>query len=220
MSLKCDQQKGGGLTMGNPALVKDPYNIVIAGVGGQGNVMLSRVLGNMMSRRGFNVTIGETFGASQRGGSVMSHLRVSSEMSWSPQIPQGRAHFIMALEPIEAIRVLRDYGNPDVKVLCNSRAIHPMGVIAGERDYPSMENLKTWIRDLSGMFWFVEATNAALELGDPILGNIVILGALAEVCELPILREDFEVVISEILPQGKVETNLRAFDQGLKMVKN
>jgi len=80
-------------------LAKDPYNLIITGVGGQGNVMASRVLGNMMVKGGFHVTIGETFGASQRGGSVMSHLRISKEGSWSPQIPRGQADFIIALEP-------------------------------------------------------------------------------------------------------------------------
>jgi indolepyruvate ferredoxin oxidoreductase beta subunit len=206
--------------MGSLSLVHDPYNIVIAGVGGQGSVMASRVLGNTLSRQDLYVTIGETFGASQRGGSVMSHLRISSETSWSPQIPQGRAHFIVALEPIEAIRVLKDYGNPDTQVLCNTRAIHPVGVIAGDLDYPSIEDLKTRLRELSSVFWFVDATDAALELGDPILGNIMMLGALADVCELPILREDFEAVISENVPAEKVEINLKAFDQGLKLVRN
>ncbi len=94
-------------------LAKDPYNIVITGVGGQGNVMASRVLANMLVRRGFKVTIGETFGMSQRGGSVMSHIRVSPTAVWSPQIPKGRADLIVAIEPLEAIRVLLDYGNPD-----------------------------------------------------------------------------------------------------------
>lgn len=118
------------------APIRDPYNIVITGVGGQGNVMASRVLANMLVRRGFTVTIGETFGMSQRGGSVMSHIRVSSTAVWSPQIPKGRADLIVAIEPIEAIRVLIDYGNPAVKVLVNMRPIYPVGVITGEAEYP------------------------------------------------------------------------------------
>jgi len=205
--------------MGTISLLNDPYNMVITGVGGQGNVLTSRVLGNMMNRRGLFVTIGETFGASQRGGSVMSHLRISSKTSWSPQIPRGKADFVLALEPIEAIRVLRDYGNPETKALCNSRAIHPVGVIAGDLDYPSIQDLKAWMNQLTGKFWFVDATDAALELGDSILGNVVMLGALAEVCELPIRREDFEAVISENLPAEKVDENLKAFDQGLELAR-
>ena len=68
----------------------DPYNVIITGVGGQGNVMASKVVGNMLSQKGFRITIGETFGASQRGGSVMSHLRISRGRSWSPLISKGR----------------------------------------------------------------------------------------------------------------------------------
>jgi indolepyruvate ferredoxin oxidoreductase beta subunit len=67
------------------SLLKDPYNIIITGVGGQGNVMSSRILGSMLAGKGFYVTIGETFGPSQRGGSVMSHLKISGKSSWSPQ---------------------------------------------------------------------------------------------------------------------------------------
>ena len=118
--------------MKNKALRKDPYNIVITGVGGQGNVMASRVLANMLVRSGFRVTIGETFGMSQRGGSVMSHIRVSSTAVWSPQIPKGRADLIVAIEPVEALGVLTDYGNPTVKVLVNMRPIYPVGVITGK----------------------------------------------------------------------------------------
>ena len=72
-------------------LEHDPFNIIITGVGGQGNVLASRLVGDMLSRQGFDVTIGETFGASQRGGSVMSHLRISKNGACSPQIPLGKA---------------------------------------------------------------------------------------------------------------------------------
>jgi indolepyruvate ferredoxin oxidoreductase beta subunit len=111
--------------MENARLKNDPYNLIITGVGGQGNVLASRMVGDMLSQLGFYVTIGETFGASQRGGSVMSHLRISAASTFSPQIPRGRAHMIVALEPTEAIRVLRDYGNPEVGVLCNTRPSSP-----------------------------------------------------------------------------------------------
>ncbi|MBW2284109.1 MAG: 2-oxoacid:acceptor oxidoreductase family protein, partial [Deltaproteobacteria bacterium] len=108
-------------------LTNDPYNVIITGVGGQGNVLASKVLGNILASRGLDVTIGETFGASQRGGSVMSHLRISATSSWSPQIPQGMAHVIIAIEPIEALRVLSVYGNPETLVISNDRPVHPVG---------------------------------------------------------------------------------------------
>jgi len=206
--------------MGKVPLVHDPYNMIITGVGGQGNVTASQVLGNMMSREDLYVTIGETFGASQRGGSVMSHLRVSSETSWSPQIPRGRAHMIMALEPIEALRVLVDYGSPETKVLCNSRPIYPVGVIAGDMEYPSQPDLRTYLEELTEAVWIVDATDAALRLGDPILGNIVMIGALERVGELPIRREDFKSVIAQILTADKIDMNLKAYDRGTELMRN
>ena len=125
-----DSKKGGGIDMVSSGLSSDPYNVIITGVGGQGNVMASRVLGNMLSLKGLFVTIGETFGASQRGGSVMSHLRISAASSFSPQIPKGKAHMVVSLEPTEAIRVLKDYGNSQTMALCNTRPIHPVGAAA------------------------------------------------------------------------------------------
>jgi len=124
-------------------------NIIITGVGGQGNVMASRVLAGMLVNAGYVVTIGETFGMSQRGGSVMSHLRVSSKSVLSPQIPQGNADIVIALEPVEALRVLTKYGNPDVAVLTNSRMVYPMGVITGEFTYPTIEEVKSMFEKIS-----------------------------------------------------------------------
>ena len=200
--------------MTNRQLEKDPYNIVITGVGGQGNVMASRVLANMLVRRGYKVTIGETFGMSQRGGSVMSHIRVSPTAVWSPQIPKGTADLIVALEPIEAIRVLADYGNPSVKVLVNLRAIYPVGVITGEDEYPSITVIRDTITALTAQARFLAATDEAIRLGNPILGNIVMIGAVAGLGILPIDRGLFETVIREGMPAARVEVNLRAFAIG------
>ena len=169
-------------------LAKDPYNIVITGVGGQGSVMASRVLSNMLVKKGFKVTIGETFGMSQRGGSVMSHIRVSRAAVWSPQIPKGMADLIIALEPIEAIRVLSDYGNPSVKVLVNLRPICPVGVITGEDEYPPEAKIRETVAALAMEARFLPATEEAIRLGNPILGNIVMIGAVAGLGVLPLDR--------------------------------
>jgi len=199
-------------------LEKDPYNIVITGVGGQGNVMASRVLANMLVRRGYRITIGETFGMSQRGGSVMSHIRVSMLGQWSPQIPRGKADMIVALEPIEAIRVLMNYGNRGVKVLTNTRAVYPVGVITGELTYPSSEEIENTLRSLTASAWFLDATGGAVRLGNPILSNIIMIGAVAGTGELPIDRGDFQDVIARTLTQDKLAVNLQAFDIGAEMV--
>ena len=199
-------------------LSKDPYNIIITGVGGQGNVLGSRVLSNMLVRKGYYATIGETFGASQRGGSVMSHIRVSAKSTWSPQIPRGRADLIIALEPVEAIRVLMIYGNQKVMVLVNTRPIYPVGVIAGELEYPPLKDIKASVKELSSTALFIDATDEAIKLGNSILANIIMIGAATRMFEFPIDREDFNQVILRSLPASKLDVNLKAFDMGAGMV--
>jgi indolepyruvate ferredoxin oxidoreductase beta subunit len=205
--------------MKNVNLPDDPFNVIITGVGGQGNVMASWVIGNMLARRGLQVTIGETFGASQRGGSVMSHLRISKESSWSPQIPRGKCHLVISLEPTEAVRVLANYGNPDITVLCNTRPVHAIGVISGDQEYPSMEKIKSWIAELSKECWFLDATAKAMELGNPIFGNIMMIGAAAGLGALPVDRKNFADVITETMPADKLELNLKAYDLGVQMTR-
>lgn len=201
-----------------PKLIQNPYNVIITGVGGQGNVMASRILGNMLSRTGLNITIGETFGASQRGGSVMSHVRVSTDSTWSPQIPKGRAHVVVTLEPIEALRVLMEYGNPKTWAICNLRPIHPIGVICGEQHYPGTEDVTTWVKELAEKAWFIPATEEAMKLGNPIFGNIMMIGALAGTGLLPMEREHFKSVMAESMAPDKLTTNILAYDQGVSMV--
>jgi indolepyruvate ferredoxin oxidoreductase, beta subunit len=200
------------------SLAKDPINIIITGVGGQGNVMASRVLAGMLVNAGFIVTIGETFGMSQRGGSVMSHLRVSSTSVLSPQIPQGRADIVIALEPVEALRVLVKYGNPDVAVLTNSRMVYPMGVITGEFTYPTLDEVQSIFEKISAKSWIIDATSVAVGLGNPVLSNIVMIGALAGTLLLPIDRRAFEKEIAKNIRANKHQINLTAFDAGVKML--
>lgn len=204
--------------MERKTLMADPYNVVITGVGGQGNVLASRVLGNMLVRRGFTVVIGETFGATQRGGSVMSHLRISDSLSYSPQIPRSKAHIIVALEPVEALRVLRTYGNPEVKALVNVRPVNPVNVISGQEKYPSGEEIKDSITRLSDQAWFINVTEEAMKLGNPVFGNIMMIGALGGIGVLPLDRDTFREIIGESMPADKVDINLTAYDQGANMV--
>jgi indolepyruvate ferredoxin oxidoreductase beta subunit len=199
-------------------LIQDPYNIIMAGVGGQGNVMASRVLSNMLSSKGYLITIGETFGASQRGGSVMSHIRVSATSTWSPQIPKGKAHIVIALEPVEAIRILMTYGNREVSVLANTRPIHPVSVIAGEQKYPDFEEVKKALNGLSSHVWLIDATEEAMKLGNPILSNIIMIGAISGLGLLPVGLEEFMKVIRETFPEKLLDVNRRAFEIGKNKV--
>ena len=194
-------------------------NLILTGVGGQGNVMASRALAGMLVDAGYVVTIGETFGMSQRGGSVMSHLRISPDAVKSPQIPKGGADVIVALEPLEALRVLTVYGNPGVSLISNARSIDPMGVITGERDYPSEEMIHEAFARLTARCWIFDATAIGLVLGNPVLSNIVMIGALAGTGLLPIDRRMFAKEIRKTLSPEKYALNLKAFDAGCSMIK-
>ena len=196
----------------------DPYNLIIAGVGGQGNVLASRVVGDMMIHQGYKVTIGETFGASQRGGSVMSHLRISTRGGFSPQMPKGKAHMVVALEPMEAIRVLGAYGNPQVKMLCNTRPIQSVGVICGDQVYPEAKQIVQWIESLTADAKFFDTTREAAKLGNPIFGNIMAVGALAATGDLPMSLKVFKEIISKKIPADKVEVNLKAYQIGRGLI--
>jgi indolepyruvate ferredoxin oxidoreductase, beta subunit len=194
---------------------KGPFNLVICGVGGQGNILLSRMIGSMLNRKGYLVNIGETFGAAQRGGSVFSSVRISKEKGYGPLIPEGRAHVILSLEPLEALRMLTVFGNPEVKTLTNTEPIYPVGVLSKRLQYPDSEKLRQAIKRLSGVSLFLNATELALELEAPIAVNIVMLGGLVGIQVIPITREDVAKEIRSRFPAGKVDINLEALQAGI-----
>ena len=198
---------------------KTNKNVILTGVGGQGNVLASRALAGMLVDAGYVVTIGETFGMSQRGGSVMSHLRISPDEVKSPQIPKGRADIIIGLEPVEALRVLSVYGNPGTVVLSNVRPVYPIGVITGELTYPSTDKIAAAFEALAASSRMIDATGAALELGNPVLSNIIMIGALAQTGLLPIDRKMFEKEMKKALSADKLAVNLKAFDAGAALMK-
>jgi len=200
-------------------LSKDPFNVIIGGVGGQGNVLASQILGEILVSQGYVITIGETYGASQRGGAVMSHLRISGKDQFSPLIPEGQCDLLVALEPVEGLRILDFYGNPKVMTLLNTRTIHPIDVISGDATYPEVSRIISEIKELSRRVWTLNATEIALEMGDPIFSNIVMLGALCAMDVLPINREGFESIIKDLLPSRRLDENMKAFDKGREAVQ-
>lgn len=188
--------------------------MIITGVGGQGNVLASQIIGQILIQKGYIITIGETYGVSQRGGSVMSHLRISRRAQFSPLIPEGKCDFVLGLEPAEALRVLGHCGNPEVLMLVNVRPIFPIDVISGDATYPQVDLILERIKGLCRKLQTVNATGIALEIGNPILSNIVMLGALSVLDILPMDRDEFHRVIEEVLPAARLTANLEAFDRG------
>jgi len=198
---------------------KDPLNVIVTGVGGQGNVLVSQFMGRALVRAGYHVTIGETYGASQRGGAVMSHLRISRQAQYGPLIPSGQADVILGLEPVETLRVLAQYGNPAVTVITNSRPVYPLAVAIGAARYPTVEEIMSALEALSASAWLINATDIAVELGAPILANIIMVGALVGAGVLPLRPEEVEQEFQESLSDDRLELNLKAFRRGLAEAK-
>jgi indolepyruvate ferredoxin oxidoreductase beta subunit len=198
---------------------KDPLNLIITGVGGQGNILISKLIGEAMLGEGRWVTIGETYGASQRGGSVASHVRISKRTQHGPLIPEGQADIILGLEPVESLRMLGVYGNPKTYVITNIRPIYPMGVTIGEAEYPSLETIKQGLCELSREAWYLDASEIAIRLGAPLLANMVMAGALIGSGLIPLEEEKLKRQLEMIFKKDKLPLNLEAFTLGVSAIR-
>lgn len=190
-----------------------PINVLIAGVGGQGNLLASRLLAGAAMPKGFQITIGETKGASQRSGSVASHIRFS-EAPLGPLIPLRSAHIILGFEPLETLRASRKYSNERTTVLVNPSPVFPMLVAQGLQPYPGFDGMLSELESMNERVYIVEATELANQAGDPIVLNVVMLGALCGLRLLPFEREHFIEAIIGRVPEKHRELNRRAFEAG------
>jgi len=196
-----------------------PLNIIITGVGGQGNVVASQIFASAAVRDGFYVSVGETYGASQRGGAVMSHVRLSEETQYGPLTPEGRSHIILGFEPVESLRTIGSFGNVKTKVIVNPRPVYPIDVLSGASKYPSVEEVLKAIKELVHSVHVVEATELAKKAGDPIMQNVVMVGCLAGSGFTPVKVETLREVIKETFAKRRPEANSKAFELGLKEIK-
>ncbi len=200
-------------------LAKEPLNLMIAGVGGQGNVSMSALVGRSLVKRGYFATVFDSYGASQRLGAVASHVKISKEMlRSSPLILKGEADIIVSLEPLEALRTLVHFGNPDVITITNPRPVYPIDVISGEAEYPDLDKAIETIARLSAKSWIVDATGEALKLGSPLLANTVLLGSLIGLDVLPLDKQSVELVLREQFPKT-FNINMRGLNKGLDLVR-
>lgn len=185
-------------------------NIMIVGVGGQGTLLASRVLGNAVIREGYDVKVSEVHGMSQRGGSVVTYVKYGDEVS-SPIIDKGEADIILAFELLEAYRAL-PFLKKGGKMIVNDQRINPMPVITGAAEYPEniLEKLRAKV-DVTAL----PALSLAEEAGSAKAVNVVLLGVMAKNTELP--YESWVETVRETVPPKFLEVNLKAFDLGYKL---
>jgi len=198
---------------------EDPLNIIITGVGGQGNVLASQIIASAAVQDGLYVSVGETYGATQRGGAVMSHVRLSEETQYGPLMSEGKAHVILGFEPVESLRTIGDFGNNKTKVIVNPRPIYPIDVLSGASKYPAVEDVLKAIKELVSSVQVVEATELAKEAGDTLMQNIVMVGCLVGSGFTPLKIETVREIIREIFGEKNVEANLKAFELGVREIR-
>lgn len=185
-------------------------NIMIVGVGGQGTLLASRILGKVAIKEGYDVKVSEVHGMSQRGGSVVTYVKYGEKV-YSPIIDRGEADLILAFEMLEAMRAL-PYLKKGGKMIANTQQMNPMPVITGAMTYP--ENIADKISQKADLK-AVDALALAEKAGTIKAVNVVLIGLLAKSMEVD--KQVWIDVIKETVPEKFLEMNLKAFELGYEL---
>ena len=183
-------------------------NIMIVGVGGQGTLLASKLLGKLLMGKGYDVKVSEVHGMSQRGGSVVTYVRYGEKV-YSPIIDKGEADFILSFELLEAAR-WTEYLAKDGMIITNTQQINPMPVITGAAKYP--EDLVNKIKAAGAKIDAIDALKAAIEVGSAKAVNIVLLGRLSKYFDFT--EDEWLEAIESSVPKKFIEMNKKAFIAG------
>lgn len=183
-------------------------SIMIVGVGGQGTLLASRILGEALISNGFDVKVSEVHGMSQRGGSVVTYVKYGSKVN-SPIVNEGEADLILAFEQLEAVRWLQ-YLKKDGTLIINTQKIDPMSVIIGNSIYP--DGVLDAINKAGAKTTNLDALSLAVSAGSAKAVNVVLIGVMASHMDLN--RDVWINAIKNTVPEKFLEMNLKAFDLG------
>ena len=183
-------------------------SIMIVGVGGQGTLLSSRLLGAVLTTKGYDVKVSEVHGMSQRGGSVVTYVKYGDEV-YSPIIEKGEADYILSFEQLEAARWL-PYLKQGGKLIVNTQKIDPMPVVIGAAEYPQgvIEAIAATDTDITS----IDALSLAVEAGSSKAVNVVLMGVLAS--KTDIAYDTWVEAVKATVPAKFLELNLKAFDLG------
>jgi indolepyruvate ferredoxin oxidoreductase beta subunit len=187
------------------------FDLVIVGVGGQGAILASDIVGKAAVHAGLPVMAAETHGMAQRGGSVENHVRL--DCRYGSLIPPGRADALVALEPAEALRAA-DYLSPDGVAVVNTNPVLPITVLSGSAGYPAVDDILFDLKGRCKRLVAVDADSLAVRAGNPLTANVVMIGAVSGF--LPLDVHSIEESIRSLVPPKTVDVNLSAFRLGRK----
>jgi len=191
-------------------------DILIAGVGGQGVVLASDIVGEAALAAGYDIKKTDTLGMAQRGGSVISHVRIGKRV-WSPLIKEGEVDIIVAFEKLEAAR-WSHYLRPGAIAIVNNQVLPPLSVNLGNERYPSDEEITNILKRWTDRIYFVDGTSRVRELGNIRTLNMFMLGCAS--LFIPLKVHIWKNTISQHLPSKIQQINITAFDQGRKEIRN
>lgn len=185
-------------------------NIMIVGVGGQGTLLTSRILGGITVENGYDVKLSEVHGMAQRGGSVVTYVRYGEKVT-EPIVEEGQADVLIAFEKLEALRYAH-FLKKDGVIIVNDQKIDPMTVVTGVAKYPEgiIEHLSEKYKVIS-----VDAQKEALELGNSRVFNVIILGVAAS--KMDFEKEQWIEVIKKKVPPKTIDINVKAFERGYEI---
>jgi indolepyruvate ferredoxin oxidoreductase beta subunit len=205
---------GSGATAFEAALAREPYNVLIVGVGGQGVIMVSKVLASLAQAHGYEVKQSEVHGMAKRGGTVFSHVRFGKRV-WSPTIAKGDADVLIALEWAEGLRWLPYLKRETGIFICDTKRIVPPFACLNRRPGAVMRYSKETAEQVAAYVaegYAIDATKMAEDLGNERAANVVLLGALSLALEFPLA--DWESTVTHFVPKKTVAVNMEAFRLG------
>ncbi len=185
------------------------FNIVLVGVGGQGVILASKVISQAALKAGLDVKQSEVHGMSQRGGSVISHVRIGKKV-YSPLVTEGEADVVLAFEKLEALRYAH-WANSNGKIIYADTKINPSTVVAGLSEYPT--DVDEQLQDLPCEVIKIPAQNLAKQAGNVRAVNTVLVGALSNLIS-EISEDTWKEVIKTSVPPKVIDVNLKAFELG------
>ena len=194
----------------------DNINILVAGVGGQGVVLASDILGDVAMANGCDVKKTDTLGMAQRCGSVVTHLRIGERLA-APLICEGGADLLLAFEKLEAVR-WSSYLKYETLAVVNNQCVLPVSVSLGIDTYPSNDAIADMLRHRVAKVMFVEGQRLAAELGNSKTLNVLMLGVLS--VSMPFSCESWKDIIGQRLPSKILDINLAAFERGRSIAKD
>jgi len=195
--------------------VSDPYSVLVAGVGGQGNLVCGRIIAEAAVIQGLRPVVGDTFGASRRGGSVVTHIRIGKE-DWGPLIPKGRVQVVLGMEPLEALRAAARYAGEKTYALVSMMPVPPSSVASGGQHYPKIEDIKTDLESICQEVHMLDVEPVLERLGSTRVLNSFMIGAFSALGRGPLGSKNLRLAVSNILDSEK---DLVAFDEGVKSLR-